>query len=589
MLRLRSTYPSPLAEEGGLRRRSDEGSTAPLRPALSQANPRRSIDPSSVRFAATFSRKGRRLIAIVLRSILTLFATPALAADIPSPKADAVAVTIYRDGPATTESLRDLEADDTLGLAMVVEQRTVDIPAGRSRIRFQGVADGIIPESAAVEGLPGAVVERNFDYDLLGPGSILKRFVGQSVRIVRTNRKTGKATQETAILRAGPDGVVLDIAGRIEALHCSGDPEKLVFDQVPADLADRPTLSAVVNIPTAGRYTVRLSYLTVRLDWSADYVARLAPDGRTLNLSGWITLANRSSMSFANAPTAVVAGNLSRVEVKLPYVSTPGVSLACWPMGNSHHPRGVVPASLPLPAPPPMLIAHGGFNGPAQDRIQEVMVTAERVEETRLGDYHLHTLAEPTTVAARQTKQVMFLGLPAVKFEQVYVYQVAADESGYAPAPSPARVVLRFENKPDHGLGRGLPAGMVQIRLPGPDGREGYAGSYRLERDVPVGEPFELKCGDADAVLVTQRIVADTITRRGGHDHHRLSVEAKVTNAEARPVVVEVRHPRGGAAGFRVVAETAAHGFKAGDPNWRVAMAANSDQTLTYTVEYDGN
>ncbi len=513
-------------------------------------------------------------------------AAPALA-DVISPKADAVAVTIYRDGPATTARLRDLAADDTQGLAMVVEQRVVDVPAGRSRIKFQGVADGIIPESAAVEGLPGAVIERNFDYDLLGPGSILKRFVGQGVRVVRTNPRTGKTTTQNAILRSGPDGVVLDIAGRIEALRCSGDPEKLVFDQVPADLADRPTLSALVNVPAAGRYTVRLSYLTVRLDWAADYVARIGPDGGSMNLSGWITLANRSSMSFANAPTAVVAGNLSRVVVELPDVSTPAVNLQCWPVGNSHHPSGDMPYPLAPPPPPPMSMpapiamqARGGS-------VDEVMVTAaKRVVETRLGDYHLYTLAEPTTVAARQTKQVMFLSQPAVKFEQVYAHQVTPYDTGGDPAPSPTQIVLRFENKPDHGLGRGLPAGMMQMRQLGPDGREGYAGSYRLERDVPVGEPFEVKCGPADAVLVTQRIVADDVTHRGGHDRHRLSVEAKITNALAHAVMVEIRHPRGGEAGFRVTTESAPHGLKAGDPNWRVAMPANSDQTLTYTVEY---
>ena len=516
-----------------------------------------------------------------------LIAAPAFA-DVTSPRADAVAVTIYRDGPASTENLRNLDADDTQGLAMVVEQRTVDVPAGRSRIRFQGVADGIIPESAAVEGLPGAVIERNFDYDLLGPGSILKRFVGQGVRVVRTDRKTGKTTQESAILRSGPDGVVLDIAGRIEALHCSGGPEKLVFDQVPADLADRPTLSAVVNVPAAGRYTVRVSYLTVRLDWSADYIARIDPDGRAMALSGWITLANRSSMSFVGAPTAVVAGNLSRVEVVLPDVSTPDVALNCWPMGNSHHPRGAFPMSLPVPAPPPMAMARGMLNAPEQDRVEELIVTAEkRVAESRLGDYHLYTLAEPTTVAARQTKQIQFLEQPAVKFEEVYVHPVEVDDTVGPATPSPTQIVLRFENKPDHGLGRGLPAGTVQVRMAGPDGREGYAGSYPLERDVPVGEPFEVKCGDADDVVVTQRVVSAQPSRRAGHDHIRLDIEVVIANAEGRPVLVEIRHPRNGAGGFRVTAESAGHGLKAGDPNWRFPMAANSEHTLTYSVEFD--
>ena len=58
---------------------------------------------------------------------------------------------------------------------MISETREVDLPAGRTRIRFEGVADAIIPASAAVEGLPGAVIERNFDYDLLDPGSLIEK------------------------------------------------------------------------------------------------------------------------------------------------------------------------------------------------------------------------------------------------------------------------------------------------------------------------------------------------------------------------------------------------------------------------------
>ena len=64
---------------------------------------------------------------------------PAMAADVVSPKPDAVAVTIYRDRPMTTQALAALGDDDTHGLALVVETRTIDLPAGRSRLRFEGV------------------------------------------------------------------------------------------------------------------------------------------------------------------------------------------------------------------------------------------------------------------------------------------------------------------------------------------------------------------------------------------------------------------------------------------------------------------
>jgi len=39
--------------------------------------------------------------------------------------------------------------------------------------------------------------------------------------------------------------------------------------------------------------------------------------------------------------------------------------------------------------------------------------------------------------------------------------------------------------------------------------------------------------------------------------------------------------------GFKVTAESAPHGTKAGDPVWRLPLAAGADRTLTYTVSFN--
>ena len=517
----------------------------------------------------------------ILAAMLLAWAGVATAGDVVSARPDTVAVTIYRDRPVSTAQLADLGADDTHGLALVVETRTVDLPAGRSRLCFEGVADGIIPQSAAVEGLAAAIVERNFDYDLLSPGSLIAHSIDQKVRVARTDPRTGRESEDAATVRSGPDGVVLDFGGRFEALRCGGETERLVFDQAPAGLTDRPTLSVVVDAPAPGRFTVRVSYLTVRLDWSADYIARINPDGATLNLTGWITLANRGAMSFADAPTEVVAGNLARQPVDLPRSEARTVQTACWPNQTTHsgwYSARAYTEGMPMPPPPPP---------PPMARamtVAEMVVTAQkRVIESQLGDYKLYTLAEPTTVAARQTKQVMFLSQPDVKFETVYVHAVSDSDDDHPPGVEPASVVLRFENKPAGGLGRPLPAGSIGVRRPG-DGRELFVGEYPLSRDVPVGEPFEITTGAASDVTFAQRLVRHEQGRRG---HVSNAFEIIVANAKAAPVTVEVRHPRDQAKGFKVAAESDPHGFKAGDPVWRLIIPPGEDRTLTYAVEFD--
>ena len=78
---------------------------------------------------------------------------------------DAVAVTIYRAPDRAADQAMNLGWLE--GFALITETRTVEIPAGEATIRFEGVAGGILPESALVTGLPAGVREKNLDADLL--------------------------------------------------------------------------------------------------------------------------------------------------------------------------------------------------------------------------------------------------------------------------------------------------------------------------------------------------------------------------------------------------------------------------------------
>jgi hypothetical protein len=215
------------------------------------------------------------------------------------------------------------------------------------------------------------------------------------------------------------------------------------------------------------------------------------------------------------------------------------------------------------------------------------VMAMKQAVESQLGDYKLYTLAEPTTVAARQTKQVLFLDQPAVKFETVYAHTVepydVANTGGADPTPRPADVVLRLRNTAADGLGRPLPAGSVQLRQPQAiaGGHELLLGEPALDRDTPVGEPFELRLGQASDVTLTERVTSDQPHGR----RVRRSFEVVAVNAKAVPVTVEIRHDRAGAAGFAITAESARHGEKAGDPLWRLTLPAGGAQTLRYTVE----
>src|ERR1700742_4318294 len=114
-----------------------------------------------------------------------------------SPHPDHVAVTVYRDpdrAPGQAPNLRWLN-----GYALISETRTVALPAGETELRFEGVAGGIVPQSAIVTGLPEGMIERNRDAYLLSPATLVDRSLGMRVHLRRTARATGAVRDEEAI------------------------------------------------------------------------------------------------------------------------------------------------------------------------------------------------------------------------------------------------------------------------------------------------------------------------------------------------------------------------------------------------------
>src|SRR5512145_1059326 len=166
-------------------------------------------------------------------------------AEKPSTLADqqSVAVTIYNEN-----------------LALVKEQRRITFDAGRNRLALREVSGRMRPETALLRSLshPGSLtlLEQNFDFDLLTPAKLLEKYVGRNVRIVRTHPTTGAESIETATVLAANAGVVLRIGERIE----TGLPGRIVYDGVPANLRDRPTLVSDLEAARGGTQALELSY-----------------------------------------------------------------------------------------------------------------------------------------------------------------------------------------------------------------------------------------------------------------------------------------------------------------------------------------
>jgi len=504
---------------------------------------------------------------------LCLAAPGVRAADVIASPPSALSVTIYR-APYRNGGAIDLKALG--GFALVKETRLVHLPAGESRLRFEGVVDGIQPASAILSGLPGGVIEKNRDAAVLSPEALIRAAMGAQVTLVRTERKTGRTLRIPATIRsANAEGVIFQTEDGVEALKCSGVPETFAFSRVPAGLSATPTLSVLTRSAHETTARVTLSYLAANFDWAANYVAKLAPDGRTLALSGWITLANGNGVSLPAARVQIVAGKLNRVtgdeDISM---AAPEVIARCWPEGTTSDPTvaGALDAAHPYA---PMIRVEKSM--PMSARFMPPPMPAPAPPPPpppeQLGDLKLYRLAERTTVAARESKQVRLLDQADVSVTRLAVADLAA--FGDQP-PRPATRILRTRNDLADKLGLPLPAGVVAV-FSGAGDHEGLVGEAPV-RDLAVGEDVDLKLGETADIQVRQT----SLTVGPTTAHHRTTETVEITNAgdAAEPFELRLSTHRL----TQVVESDPPMALKDGRPIFRLIVPPHGALTVHYTV-----
>ncbi len=500
-------------------------------------------------------------IALLLASTQSKSQSPVLDAQAGAPSA--VSVTIYRDPYRSSGSL---DLDRLAGFALITETRVVHLQKGESRLRFEGVADGIEPESAIVTGLDDGIVEKNRDAAVLSPSALVAAAVGKSLLLTRTNPKSGRVERlPGTVLSDAEGGVIFKSDEGIEALRCSGLPETLDFEGTQG-LRAHPTLSVRVRAQRELTAAATLSYLAHGFDWAADYTATLSADGRSMDLGAWVTLANGNGTGFPEARTQVVAGRVNRESGEVEPLDIGGPIVAnCWPRGSTSDSAMQLQFALKSREAGELALPHPAA-APAAASLAGVMLTDQRVQQEQLGDLKLYRIQEPTTVASRQSKQVRLLDRMAIPVATVYGMDLPVDDNPNGPGGAlPASRYLRTRNAEANQLGIPLPSGRVQV-FAVHQGRRLLEHESKL-RDLAVDEEVEIDLGPSPDVQVE--------ATRTGHSHR-----IEISNARAAAIAFELklRLPEG----MRIVDATPSMRTKNGRPIVALTIAAHSVAVVRY-------
>jgi hypothetical protein len=429
-------------------------------------------------------------------------------------------------------------------IALVRDVRQLQLARGVASLRFMDIAATVNPATVHFRSLTEparvSVLEQNYEYDLLEPEKLLRKYVGRDVTLVRSRQENGTTVQEEvkARLLSYNGAPVWRIGSEIvTGMHA----DHIRFPELPESLFSRPTLIWLVENQGAVRHRVEASYLAGKLAWSADYVLTVLRNDTAADLNGWVTLSNSSGTAFRNASLQLVAGDLNRVRQEFRKMAMESADMA----------RAA--------APPPMT-------------------------EESFSDYHLYTLGRKTTINNNQTKQVSLLegaGVPVRKRYvvdgQSFYYRNAAHPG--SPLKDVVQVLYQLKNDATSGLGLPMPAGVVRVYQEDSKGAVQFVGEDRIGH-TPKDETLNLKIGHAFDVVAERKQTGFEKISSGVYE---LEYEITLRNHKAAPITVEVNEPIGGT--WRMLQTTHPHTrTDAWAAQFQVPVAKDGEAVLRYRV-----
>lgn len=446
--------------------------------------------------------------------------------------------------PATTACAEQAGTALTIynqNFGVVRETIDLDLKNGATRIDYAGATMHLEPDSVilrdAKNGRNLQILEQSFRADPISQGLLLNLYEGKTIdfRVVQGDTekiikgkiiRSGYIPHYNAMSRygqqyyqsqmyysnnVGTGQPIIEVDGQLR-FNLPGEP---IFPALSDDSILKPTLSWLIQTNQPGKFPAELAYVTGGMSWEADYNCIAPESGDTLDITGWVTVDNQSGKTFENSRIKLVAGDVNKIQ--------PDDRVA-----------GMARRELALSA------SDAG-----------AAVTSKAFDE-----YHIYTLARPTTLRDRETKQVEFVRAENVKSKRLYVYDGAwidPQRWGYMNAESirqnreygsegqPKIWVMReFKNEQTNGLGIPLPKGRMRFYRQDSDGQLEFTGENVIDH-TPKDETVRVYTGDSFDIKGERRQV--NFNANYDADWLKENFEIKVRNHKKEPVeVVIVEH-----------------------------------------------
>jgi hypothetical protein len=465
--------------------------------------------------------------------------------------------------------------------AVVRETVPLDLKAGVNRVRHTGLTARVEPDSVILRDPAGhislQVLEQNYLADPVSLDNLLSLYEGKTIEFQLTDGKivSGKIIRAGHAPMPGAPGMVrqgdfsfaqpannnatqplIESEGKLRF----GLPGVPLFPFLASDAILKPTLDWLIRSDRAAKLDAELGYLSGGMNWKADYNIVASDESDTVQLIGWVTIANQSGKSFANARIALMAGDVNKL--------TP------------------VNGRVEVFAMSGMYGAGGSVGGPP-------------VVEKTFDDYHLYTLQNSTTLPDRETKQVEFLRASQVSTKRIYVYDGMQIDSRfqnwnydtirgnpeYGTLSNPKVWVMReFVNNEANHLGMPLPQGNVRFYRRDTTGQLEFTGENQI-RHTPKDETIQVYTGAAFDVVGERRRTDYQINHANRTADE--AFEIKLRNHKREAVAIRVVEHLYRGYNWNISIETDSHAKKDSQTvEYQIMVRPDEEKILKYSVHY---
>ena len=448
----------------------------------------------------------------------------------------------------------------------------LDLSSGVNRAQYAGIASHLEQDSVILRDPAGRalqVLEQNYRNDPISQELLLSFYEGKTIEfLVQPNQIIkGKVVRSGYVpstyyaqnyQQPSYTQPIIEVDGVLRF----GLPGQPLFPALSGDSILKPTLSWLLQTNNPGQFDAEISYVAGGMSWQADYnlVVSDNPKSKTdlLDMVGWITMRNQSGKTFENANIKLMAGDVNKIQ--------PGTLASR---------------------------AYGAMN-----KAMDEAAAAPVVHEKSFDEFHLYTLARPTTLRDQETKQVEFVSSTGIHALRLYVYdgaqvqqygyynmeQIRQDQSYGTQSNPKVWVMEEFKNAEVNHLGIALPKGKLRFYRRDTDGHLEFVGENVIDH-TPKDETIRIFTGNSFDVVGERK--RTNIRVDSAHNWMDESFEIRVRNHKKESVTVRVVEHLYRWTNWKLIEQSQeSRKMDAQTVEFPVTIAPGGEQVVTYTVHY---